>query len=163
MRKIDFHGYTIYENGTIIGIYGKEVKKRLNNDRYEVRLNIEGKRKNFVASRLIYYAFNPFDIENKDLCVSFKDENKQNIHLDNLYLTERKNLIQGDKHTARSKLTNEQVEEIKQLYKGKSGSNQYNKEGYSLQDLADMYGVTKSNIMHIVKGLSRNEDDYILK
>lgn len=163
MRKEDFHGYTIYEDGTIIGLYGKEVKKRINNGRYEVRLNVEGKRKNYIVSRLVYYVFNPFNIDDHNLCISYKDNDKLNIHLDNLFLAHRKDLIQGDKHKALVKLTDKQVNEIKQLYKGKSGVNQLDKKGLSLQDLANMYGVTKGNIKMILKGQSRNENDYKLK
>lgn len=163
MKSVDFHGYTIYENGTIIGLYGKEVKKRLNNGRYEIRLNIEGKRKNYIVSRLVYHAFNPFNIEDQNMCISYKDNDKTNIHLDNLYLTHRKDLIQGDKHQSRAKLTDDQVKEIRQLYKGKTGSNQFDKQGYSLNDLAAMYGVSKGNIKMIIKGDSRNEKEYKLK
>lgn len=163
MRKADFHGYTIYEDGTIIGLYGKEVKKRLNNGRYEVRLNIEGKRKNYIVSRLLYYVFNEFNIEDQNLCVSYKDGNKENIHLDNLFLTHRKDLIQGDKHKARAKITDEQANEIRSLWKGKTGNNQHDKEGYSLKDIADKYGISKGNVMQIIKGMSRNEDEYKLK
>lgn len=163
MRKEDFHGYTICEDGTIIGLYGKEVKKRLNNGRYEIRLNIEGKRKNYIVSRLLYYVFNPFNIEDQNICVSYRDNDKLNIHIDNLYLTHRKDLIQGDKHQKKAKITDQQAEEIKALYKGKAGVNQLDKQGYSLQDIANMYGVTKGNIKMIVKGQSRNEDDYKLK
>lgn len=163
MRSVNYHGYTIYEDGTIIGLYGKEVKKSNNKGRYEVRLNIEGKRRNFVVARLIYHAFYPFDISDKNICISYKDNDKMHIHLNNLYQTERKNLIQGEKHINRSKLSNEQVEEIKTLYNGKTGSNQYDKVGFSLQDLANKYGVSKSNIMWIVKGMSREKDDYKLK
>lgn len=163
MKSVDFHGYTIYENGKIIGLYGKEVKKRLNNGRYEIRLNIEGKRKNYIVSRLVYHAFNPFDIDNKDLCISYKDNDKLNIDLSNLYLTHRKELIQGDKHQNRAKLTDDQVKEIRQIYKGKTGSNQYDKQGFSLADLAARYGVTKANVKMIVNGESRNEKEYKLK
>lgn len=163
MRTADFHGYTIYEDGTIIGLYGKEVKKRINNGRYEVRLNIEGKRKNYIVSRLVYYVFNEFDINDQNLCVSYKDNDKLNIDLSNLYLTHRKDLIQGDKHRSIARVTDEQAEEIRQLWKGKTGNNQYDKEGYSLQDIANMYGITKANVNWIIKGWSRNEEDYKLK
>lgn len=163
MKFVDYHGYTIYEDGTIIGLYGKEVKKRNNNGRYEVRIMIDSKRCNFTVARLIYHAFYPFDLSDKNICISFKDNDKLNVHLNNLYQTERKDLIQGEKHISRSKLTNQQAEEIKSLYKGKTGSNQYDKVGYSLQDLANKYGVSKSNIMWIVKGMSREEKDYKLK
>lgn len=163
MESVNFHGYTIYKDGTIIGLYGKEITKQINGGRYETRLNIEGKRRNFIVARLMYYLFVGFDIDNKDLCIIHKDGNYLNINLDNLKLKHRKDLIQGDKHNMRAKLTDEQTEEIRRLYKGKTGANQHDKEGYSLQDLANRFGVSKSNIAMIIKGRSRNEDEYKLK
>lgn len=163
MRSVNYYGYTIFEDGTVHGLYGKDVKKRLHNDRYEIKLSIEGKRKNFVLARLVYHAFHPFDIADKNLCISYKDGDKLNVSLDNLYLTDRKELIQGEKHRNRSKLSNTEVEEIRNLYNGKAGSNQRDKKGYSLQDLAIKYGVSKSNIMWIVKGMSRDKEEYKLK
>jgi hypothetical protein len=163
LRKANFYTYTIYEDGTIINQHGREIKKRLHNGRYEVKLKVGDKRKNYVVPRLIYYVFNPFDITDKNLCISFKDNNKQNIHLDNLYLTHRKNLIQGEKHKSIATLTNEQAEQIRKEYKGKAGNNQYNKNSLSLNDLAKKYNTTKANIKMIIHGSSRNEKDYKLK
>ncbi|MFS0643735.1 hypothetical protein [Siminovitchia sp. 179-K 8D1 HS] len=163
MRKVDYHGYTIFEDGRIIGLYGKEVKKRINNGRYEIRLVIDGKRKNYIVARLMYFVFVGFDISNKDLCITHKDGDYLNVHINNLQLQHRRDLIQGDKHVNRAKLTNEQVEEIRRLYRGKTGNNQYDKQGYSLQDLANMYGVSKANIRMIISGDSRNKKDYKLK
>lgn len=170
MRSRDFHGYTIYEDGTIIGLYGKEVQKRINTGRYEVRLNIEQTRRNFIVARLVYHIFHtaadegePFDIKDQNQCVTHVDGDKLNIHLSNLAMHQRKDLIQGESHTAIAKLTDEQVDEIRSLYKGKAGSNQLDKESPSLKDLADAYGVSKSNIAVIVKGRSRKSEEYKLK
>lgn len=163
MDSVSFHGYTIYKDGTVVGLYGKEIKQRIRDGRCEVAIRIEGKRKNFTTSRLVYHAFHPFDITDKNLCVSYKDENNENIHLDNLYLIHRKDLIQGDKHIGRALITNEQAEEIRRLWNGQVGSNQHDKTGYSLNDIAKIYSVSKSNIAMIIKGRSRNEDDYKLK
>lgn len=158
-----FHNYKIYKNGTIINKFGNKLKLRIKNNKYEVKLTINSERKNFIVSRLIYYVFLPFDIIDKNLCISYKDNNSLNIHLDNLYLIHRKDLIQGEKHKTIAILTDQQIKEIKELYKGKSGNNQYDKQNYSLQDLANMYNVTKGNIASIVKNKSRDKDNYKLK
>lgn len=163
MKYKEYHGYKIHEDGTITGLNGRPVKQRIRNNRREIKLNVDGKRKNFIVSRLVYCVFYPFDWNDKNLCVSFKDGNSLNVHLSNLYLTNRKDLIQGSKHRNRAKLTDKQVKQIRQLYKGKAGNSQYDKEGYSLQDIANMYGVTKSNIYMILKGKSRNQKKYKLK
>lgn len=144
MRYKEFYGYKFYEDGTVINKHGKEIKKSIINGVYYISLNINKKRKTFIFSRLLYHLFYPFDIENKNLCVSFKDRNPYNIHLNNLYLTDKKEVIK------RRKLTDKQIKEIRLLYKGKSGKNQYCKKGYSLNDLAKMYGVSKSTIQQIV-------------
>lgn len=160
-----FSDYKIFENGAIINRYGKEITKRAHNGRYEVRLIVDGQRKNILLSRLMYWLFvEQFDYDNKDLCVSYKDGNGLNIDLNNLYLTERKNLIQGEGHRKRIKITDEQMEEIRQAYKGNQMySNQFTKTGASLKELADKYGVTKKEIHHIIKGTARNPENYKLK
>lgn len=161
-KSVNFHGYEIYENGVIIGLQGREIKKRINNGRYEIQLTAGDKRKSFLVSRLMYRLFFPFDASDKDLCVSHKDGDKLNIDLSNLFLIHRRDLIQGDKHTNRAKLSNKQVKEIRELYTGQSGTSQHDKVGYSLQDLADEYGVTKGNIAMIIRGETRNKKEYIL-
>lgn len=166
LKSKQFYQYTMYENGIIQNTKtGKIINIREHNGHYETMLTIEGKRKNFIIARLLYWLFiEQFDINNKNLCVSFKDNNKLNIDLDNLYLIERKDLIQGEGHRNRIKLTDEQIEEIKNIYQGnKLNSNQYTKTGVSLKDLALKYGVTKKEIHHIIKGTARNKDKYKLK
>lgn len=163
MKTAHYHGYTIHEDGTIIGLHGREIKKRIHNGRYEIRLRIKDKRINYILPRLLYYLFIGFDLTNKNLCITPIDGNHLNISLDNLQLTHRKDLIQGEKHKAMSKITDEEAENIRQIYKGKACVNQYDKSGISLQDLADQYGVTKGNIKMIVSGQSRNKDEYKLK
>lgn len=163
MRSVHYEGYTFFEDGTIIGLHGRPLKIHLNKGRYEVGLVIDGERKKYLVARILYFAFNKFDISDKNLCVVSSDRDHTNIHLDNLELVHRKDLIHGEKHKGRAVLTDEQTEEIKGLYAGKSGANQYDKTGYSLNDLAKLYGVSKANIMHIVNGLSRDEASYKLK
>lgn len=170
MEHRNFHGYTIYADGTILGLYGKEVKKRINAGRYEVRLNVDKERKNFIVARLIYHVFHTaadgnqaFDIHDRNQCITHKDGDKLNIHLDNLVMQLRKDLIQGESHSAIAKLTDQQAQEIRSQYKGKAGSNQLNKKSPSMKDLADSYGVSKSNIAAIIRGESRTSADYKLK
>lgn len=163
MKKVDYHGYTIYENGKVIGLYGKEIKTRERDGRYEIRLNIGGMRKSFILSRLVYHAFQDFDINNKNLCVTHKDGDNLNVEFSNLELVKRQVLIQGEGHKSRISLSDAEVAEIRSLYKGKAGINQYDRKGFSLQQLADKFGVSKGNVMQIVKGMSRNAKNYKLK
>lgn len=160
-----YHGYKIYKDGTIVGKYGKTISKRVRNGRYEVKLIIDGERKYMILSRLMYWLFvENFDLDNKNLCVSAKDDDFLNVHPDNLYLEERKNLIQGEKHKKRSKLTDEQIQEILETYKpNPMGANQYSENNVSYAKLAEKYGVSKANIAMVIKGRSRNSDEYKLK
>lgn len=160
-----FNGYKIYEDGSIVGKYGREISKRIHNGRYEIRLVVDGERKSFILSRLIYWIFvEKFDMEDKNLCVCAKDDNFLNVHPSNLYLEERKNLIQGEKHKKRSKLTDEQIAEILAIYKpNPSGMNQYDEIEMSYSILAKKYGVSKANIAMVVKKRSRNPEDYKLR
>ncbi|PLS19340.1 hypothetical protein CVD28_02690 [Bacillus sp. M6-12] len=160
-----FSDYKIYEDGTIINRYGKELSKRARNGRYEIRLLVDGKRRNFILTRLMYWLFiEPFDLDNENLCVIAKDGNLLNVYPSNLSLVERKDLIQGEGHKKRAVLTNEQIEEILKAYEGNEfGSNQYSENKVSYADLAKKYGVSKSNIAMIIKKRSRNPEDYKLK
>lgn len=166
MRQEQFHRYTIYEDGTVINtITGRILFKRERDGRVDMSLLVDGKRKSITLSRLMYWLFTEkFDMNDKNKCVSYKDGNGLNINVSNLILVDRKDLIQGEKHRNRSKITDAQVEEIKKAYTGnKLHSNQYTKNNISLQDLANKYGVTKKEIHHIVIGTARNKDNYKLK
>ena len=169
MYKVDFYGYTIHSDGSIINRHGRELKQRVNNGRKEIRLVVNGVRKNFMVSRLVYCAFNNIDIFklNKDKCVTFRDDDKLNVNLSNLKLVDRANLIQGEKHKSINKLTDREVKEIRHRYeltKHNKPVNQHdsNKPYNSYRSLAEEYGVTHAMIRLIIKGKSRNKLNYVL-
>ena len=163
MESLMLDKYEIFENGMIINTStGKEIAQRIKGKHKEVRLTLNGIRKNFITSRLVYWLFNDnFDIDNKDLCVVAED--LINFTLSDLKVVNRKDLIQGEKHKNVYKLTNEQVAEIKSLYIGKTGVNQHTKTGMSYSDIAKKYGVTRGLIASIIRGEIRNENSYKLK
>ena len=163
MESLMLDKYEIFENGMIINTStGKEISQRIKDKHKEVRLTIDGVRKNFITSRLVYWLFNDdFDINNKDLCIVAED--LINFTLSDLKVVNRKDLIQGEKHKNVYKLTNEQVAEIKSLYIGKTGVNQHTKTGMSYSDIAKKYGVTRGLIASIIRGEIRNENSYKLK
>ena len=163
MESLMLDKYEIFENGMIINTStGKEISQRIKDKHKEVRLTLNGIRKNFITSRLVYWLFNDnFDIDNKDLCIVAED--LINFTLSDLKVVNRKDLIQGEKHKNVYKLTNEQVAEIKSLYIGKTGVNQHTKTGMSYSDIAKKYGVTRGLIASIIRGEIRNENLYKLK
>ena len=166
-----FHDYCIFENGDIYNSRGKKLTHTIKKGRKEITLTVGiKKRRTFVSARLIYCVFNQIDIDtfDKNQCVTFKNGNKLDISLDNLYCVFRGDLIQGQKHKRVSKLTDEQVEEIRRKYeetRNNKPHNQYDKKApyNSYRSLAKEYNVEFSQIRHIVKGYIRNEELYKLK
>lgn len=171
MEYREFFGYNIFENGSVYNQYGRKLKPTKKKDgrgyRYEIRLHTDKGRQSFILSRLLYYVFNPdFNIEDKNLCVVYKDreltrENK--LHIDNLEVKHRKDLIQGDSHHSVNVITSEVAEKIRSEYKGKAGKNQRDKKSPSYSDLAKKYNTSRENIIKIVKRESRNKEKYKLK
>ena len=163
LKSVMLDKYEVFEYGIIINtLNGKEMAQRIKDKHKEVRLTLNGIRKNFITSRLVYWLFNDnFDIDNKDLCIVAED--LINFTLSDLKVVNRKDLIQGEKHKNVYKLTNEQVAEIKSLYIGKTGVNQHTKTGMSYSDIAKKYGVTRGLIASIIRGEIRNENSYKLK
>ena len=169
MEYRNFYGYQIYTDGTIISQNNRILKHTIKNGRKEIRLTVNGVRKSFISARLIYCVFNDIDIFtlDKNECISFKDNNKLNISLDNLVRVFRGDLIQGVKHKNISKLTQEQIEEIKEKYENTIKNrpiNQHDRnEIYnSYRTLATEYGVTFSLIKQIIEGKIHNEKNYKL-
>lgn len=150
MREIYFHGYTIREDGVVLSQFGRPLKMRWHNNHYEFRLKVGDERKSFIVARLIYNAFHPFGMSDRNLCVIHKDGDNRNLHLDNLALVERKDLIHGDKHV-RSLLSNAQAEEVRALYAA---------GGVSMGQLAKRYEVSKSTIQSLIE--RRHRDYYKL-
>lgn len=170
MKYKMFGDYTVMENGDIYNAKGKKLTHTIKNGRKEIKLSFNGKRKAFISPRLVYCLFNDIDIEtfDKNQCVTFKDGDKLNIHIDNLQIKFRGDLIQGDNHKAINKLNEKQVQEIKEKYFSTIQNkpiNQHDKtKPYnSYRSLAREYGVKYSAIKQIVEGSCRNERNYKLK
>lgn len=158
-----FERYEVFEDGTIVNLFtGNEMSQTIKGKSREVRLQVDGVRKNFIVSRLVYWLFNPdFDISDRNLCIVADD--LINFTLDDLKVVHRKDLIQGEKHCNQAKLSDAQVEAIRKAYNGKPCTNQHDKSGVSYADLANQYGVTKALIAQIVRGEVRNEENYYFK
>jgi hypothetical protein len=158
MNKVHLWGYTICDNGNIYGVRGK----KLNNSK---QVKINGKL--YFTSHLVYYAFNQdtFDLEDRNNIIIHLDGNQLNHRLSNLKLESKKIIVQGE-NNIKSKLTDEQVEEIKELYK-KGKEEKVDKHDprvkYSYRQLAEMYGVSHTLIKGIIKGHFRNKENYIIK
>ena len=164
MHFVEMNGYTIYENGKIIGKHGKPLKPYIHNKHAEVKINLTGTgAKHYNLSRLVYWAFHPeFNYEDKNMCVSCKTGDYINFTLADLEVKSRKDLIQGELHKHSAKLTNQQVEEIRHLYQGKAGHNQFDKTSPSQNDLAEIFQVSRSNISLLIRHKGRTPYVYKL-
>ncbi len=168
MRTASFHIYIITEYGQVYNEHGKLRKPIIKRGRLEMRFNTPDGKKVYPLARAIYKAFNPsFDISDINQCISFKDSNKLNVHIDNLYCVFRGDLIQGDGHRARIKINQEQAEQIKIDYQNTLSNrpiNQYDKKQVynSYRELAKKYNVTYPLIKQIIEGKTRNKNNYKL-
>lgn len=168
MKKVDFYDYIITENGDVYSKNGKLRKPVLKQDRYMMGFSLPNGRRTYPLARIIYKAFNDdFDISDKNQCITFKDNNKLNIHLDNLICVFRGDLIQGDGHRNITKISGEIAEQIKKEYAETLNNrpvNQYTRSGQynSYRSLAKKYGVASTLIKQIVEGKTRNKANYKL-
>lgn len=155
MRKVNLFGYEVCENGTILNLSGKPMVFNKTID-----LSINGEVKSVSYARFVYYAFHQdFDFENHRFCVKHKDNNIENNAIENLYITNKKKHLRGE-NNSRAKLTNKEVEEIREKYfkneiesRDESINNPFKKVSY--RKLAEEYGVSHNLIKQIVKGECR--------
>ena len=148
--------YEVSETGEIRHSLNKNIRKARTNKFGYLQLNFSrndgtGKSDTILVHRLIAMTFipNPNDLPE----VNHKDGNKQNNHVSNLeWCTYSENgkhahkmglqqSQKGEKHI-KAKLTNDQAERIRQLYK----------EGVSQQKLADLFNVSQITISRIIRG-----------
>lgn len=144
--------YGIAEDGEIINLYTKQIKFTcVNKDGYlQVAFGTAKVKRTFLVHRLVAESFIP-NPENKPQ-VNHIDGNKLNCHISNLeWVTPRENLIhafktglqkRGEAH-GRSKLTEEQVREIRYRYAN---------EKISYAQLSRDYNVNPNSIKRILNG-----------
>ena len=156
--------YMVSNTGKVMSVGGRcgtsrnplMLKQSANHDGYlKVRLLYNGKDVTAKVHRLVAEAF----IENSDgkETVNHKDGNKQNNHVDNLEWADRseqmyhayryglKPRMNGEKCPA-AKLTNEQAQEIRRLYKR-------NSKEFGTVALGRKYGITNAAVGRIVRGV----------
>lgn len=141
--------YEVTKDGKIISLkYNKRREVKGYIDRYGYRrvlLHIDGRRVKYFVHRLVAetYIPNPNDLPQ----VNHKDGNKLNNNVSNLeWVTVKQNITHAIKNglrkqNSRAVLNEEQIKEIKKLFKTKS-----------MRELADMYNVSLSCIKHIHAG-----------
>lgn len=164
-REIEgYDGYTVYDDGRIYSLKtNKFLSYRVNQSGYRyVNLCKNGKYKSVSIHRLVgkYFVDNP----NNYNCLNHIDCDKQNNLYSNLeWCTIKHNCVYASKNgllkirkgedSNLSVLTKKEVDCIRELY---------NNTDLSMKNIADLYGVTKSNIYQIVKNIIWHDENYIL-
>ena len=164
MKKVELWGYTIFENGKIIGLSGKELN---NNKQISIKWGKQKKKRVVNYARFVYYAFNfkNFNFNDRTIIIQHINGEKKDCSIDNLRPFKIKMIKQGE-NSSSAKLTDKEVEEIKEIYL-KSKENRLQKNDpttkISYRKLAEMYGVSHTTIEGIIKGEFRNKDNYKIK
>ncbi len=83
MRRVSLWGYTIFENGKVVGLQGKEIKQ---GKQIKVKWGNTGKSKMVSYARFVYYAFNykNFNFNDKTIVIKHKNGDEEDCSIDNL-------------------------------------------------------------------------------
>ena len=106
MKVVDYYGYKVYEDGTILGLRGNKLKpSKTNSGYYCVGISIPelGLKRPFAVHQVVAFAFlglKPGQGRGMDsITVNHKDRDKSNNHVSNLELvTKRENIRLARKH-----------------------------------------------------------------
>lgn len=154
----EYSDFLIDENGNIYNVKtGHTYKKSISQSGYYIITLPMGKRGEVKSIRLhkaLAETFMPNPLNYP--IVLHKDENKLNCSLDNLewgsykkntndYL--RNEISKGNLYVNNRKLTKADADTIREL-----------KSSYSYQELANMYKVSKTTIINVIKNKSYNKD-----
>lgn len=154
--KFAYHGYTIFSDGTVVGVYGKKLKPQKRKMLYVTHVDEDGTKvkRGVSVSRILYELYHNVKLSSSQT-VGFKDGDTANPHIDNLYVYKKNS--EDEKDLARRKarsLTETQCNEIRTLYSNADGhcNSQWNKspEDYSLRDLAKLYNVSVHTIQMVL-------------
>jgi hypothetical protein len=141
--------YVVYNDGTIYSLSGKKFMKEIDTNGYS-SVKINGKL--LSIHRLVGELFIPNEKGKKE--INHIDGNKSNNRIENLeWVTPKENIHHkihslGKDHrgskNGMSKLTLEDVDKVKLLYKS----------GYSQNKLGEMFGISQGKISNVVNGKS---------
>ncbi len=150
MRKKEYHGYTVYENGDIYTPSNKKMLHSQNNiGNPYIMLKYEGKSHGITVARLVYKLFSDNFDEKK--VIMYKDGNPNNVHISNLYqISKEEYFDQKGSRLKQKQFTEEDVEKIKAEYRDPANKHSY-------KTLAEKYNCSMVIIYKIMKGTYFNK------
>ena len=152
MRKADYNGYEVWEDGTIIGKrFGKPMRTEMKTDTYpQVSLQVDGTEKRFNVHRIVAELFVP-NPDNKPI-VNHIDGNKKNNHASNLeWVTYSENIKHAYSTGLRERGDNSEALSAHNHFTRRKIAALYATGKYSYSKLGRMFGVGQSTIYRYVK------------
>lgn len=149
MKSRELFGYKVNENGTILKLNGEPMKE---NKMIKVVWEDKSVRE-IPYAKFVYYAFHrDLDLNDTHLIIKHKDNNRSNFNLSNLEIVSKKDYYR--ENSTKSKLTQEQIEEIIDIYGNKEKQIEKNDplSRVSYRKLAEKYGVSHTLIRAIITG-----------
>ena len=145
MKKANYHGYTVFENGDIYTPNNRKMLHSRNSTGCPcVMLKYDGQIHGITVARLVYKVFND-DFDEKKV-VEYKDGNPNKVHLSNLFQISRAEYF--DRKGSRMKqkqFSEEEVKKIRAEYHNPSVKSSY-------RMLAEKYDCSTVIIYKIMKG-----------
>lgn len=168
VKKFDYLGYLFLSDGTVYTPKGKKATICKDNEGYSW-VTIRAKSKNKKTSvrkiciaKALYEFYHPNEIIERSQSIGFYDGNKNNYDPQNMFLISKPKStnIMRSKKSRKKALTMEQVKEIQNIYKNsdKHFRSQWNKDSYSIRDLAKKYGVSNYTIQRALAEKSKTEE-----
>lgn len=152
-KVFTFYDYSFHSDGTVYNKSGKKLNYRFNE--YGTAFVVirepiirEGKlvtkQKKVAVAIFIYRSYHKID-PHRRIYIGYKDKNKANCDINNLYE------IFGKK--GGTKLRHDQEDDIRKAYKNKDRhfNNGHTKDSPSIRDLAKQYGVSVNLIQKVLK------------
>lgn len=168
IKKFDYLGYTFLSDGTVYTPKGKKAAICKDDAGYSwVTIRAESKNKKISVRKIciakaLYEFYHPNEVIERSQSIGFYDGNKDNYDPKNMFLNSKPKITSRicPKKSRKKALTEDQIKEIQDNYKNsdKHFRSQWNKDSYSIRDLAKKYGVSNYTIQRALAEKSKTEE-----
>lgn len=169
IEKYEYLGYIFMSNGSVYTPTGKKAAIWKDPNGYDW-VTIRTKSRNGKTSvrkiciaKVLYSFYHPDQVIDRKHTIGFKDGDSSNYACENLFLknADKKTGKRPDNIKSRRRaLTEDQVLSIQNLYSNhdKHFRSQWNKDSYSIRDLAQKYEVSIYTIQKVIAGCYHGEE-----